>query len=158
MKLTTPIGSSQLARKVGHLCLALLLFASNTVAALKLEDAGSCAIISAAGNASTFVFYGSFSDGNWHVERRNTDLSWMDVSCGEHCELQPSGASDFSRFFPPTVLAEIPPSCVHNMAFAFCNYTFCTKPDGKRYFLVALVTRTPTLIGVTKLSNERLGR
>jgi len=136
---------------------AFLLAISTVAAALEPSDAGSYAVIHRDGHVTDFLFFVSVVDGNWRIERRNPDGRWNNVTCEEECKLNPSTAKDLVRFFPPQVLSAIVPSCVHNMAFAFCTYAPRTNPEDRRQVVVALVTPTPTPVHLKKVSNERIG-
>lgn len=128
---------------------------SSTAAALDASDVGTYAVIHRDGHVTDFTFFVSLSGGAWNLEQKKPDGSWSSVTCERDCILHESNQKDIARFFPASTLAEIAPTCVHNAAFAFCNYTLLSRPNARDYIFIALVTPQPIPLRLKKLSGDR---
>lgn len=122
----------------------VLLSVPAIAVALDTSDGGTYAVIHRDGHITDFTFFVSFSNSTWNVEQRKPDGTWSSVTCERDCILQNSQQQDISRFFPVSFLTTATPSCVHNTAFAFCNYTFRSQPKNKDHILIVLATPQPT--------------
>lgn len=128
---------------------------SSTAVALDTSDVGTYAVIHRDGHVTDFTFFVSLTEGKWNVEQKTPDGSWSNVTCERDCVLHESNQKDVARFFPASTLTEIAPTCVHNTAFAFCNYSFRSHPETRAYIFIALVTPQPTPLRLKKLSSDR---
>lgn len=135
--------------------LTVLAFASASAYALDVSDVGTYAVVHRDGHVTDFKFFASLSANQWKIEQKNPDGSWSSVTCQKNCILRESDKSIINRFFPANILNDIDPSCVHNSAFAFCNFTSRSRPGSKSYVMIALVTPQPTPVWLKKLSGER---
>lgn len=135
----------------------VLLSVSVTAAALDTSDVGTYAVVHRDGHGTDFVFFASLTGTIWNVEQRKPNGTWSSVTCERDCILRNSQQQDIARFFPANVLTAATPSCVHNTAFAFCNYTLRSQPTSKGHVLIALVTPQPTPMQLRKLSGDRRG-
>lgn len=136
-------------------CLCLLAIPTPALA-LEATDVGTYAVIHRDGHVTGFTFFVSLTGTRWDVEQRQSDGAWANVTCERDCVLQESTRDDIARFFPAATLAEITPSCVHNSAFAFCDYRLRSRPGSKGYVFVALVRARPIPLGLKRLSGQRL--
>ena len=139
------------------LCLIVFLDISATASVLDTSDVGTHVIIHQGGHVTGFPFFVSLSGDTWNTEQRKPDSSWSNVTCERDCILHASKQLDIARFFPASALADIDPSCMHNTAFAFCNYTLRSHPERKDYIFIALVTSQPTPLRLKKLASNLLG-
>jgi len=133
-----------------------LLVLPSIAKALDASDVGTFAVIHKDGHVTNFTFFASFVDEGWNIEQKMPDGTWSNVTCEHDCVLHTSTQKDISQFFPAKTLAEITPSCVHNTAFAFCNYRPQAQPDNKGYIFIALITAQPKPLLLKKLSQTRL--
>ncbi len=142
--------------RVALMLLGSILYTSANSYALDSSDVGTYAVVHRDGHVTNFTFYASVSATKWNIEQKVPNGSWSNVTCETDCILRESNPKAIRRFFPASVLKDIEPNCVHNSAFAFCNFTHTSRPGSKGYVMVALVTQQPTPVRLRKLSNERL--
>ncbi len=135
------------------LALALLALAGLSAGAQALDqsDVGNYAVIHRDGHVTDFIMFASLKDGQWNMEHLQPDGTWEKVTCAENCVLHESKPADLKRFFTPDDLKQIKPSCVHNSAFAFCNYTMESHPGRTGYVLIALERAQPGIVQLKRL-------
>jgi hypothetical protein len=119
--------------------------------ALDQSDVGNYAVIHRDGHVTDFISFISLKDGEWNIEHLQPDGTWDKVTCEDKCTLHESKPADLKRFFTPDDLKQIKPSCVHNSAFAFCNYTMDTHPGRTGYLLIALERTPPVTVQLKRL-------
>jgi hypothetical protein len=150
---TIPLRIDSLRRNFLVLSLAFSLLPTQAMA-LEATDAGSYAVIHRDGHVTDFVFRVVRTANTWNVEQRKPDGSWQNVTCERDCILRASSWTDIERFFPANLLAEMKPSCMHNTAFAFCNYSLVKQPGKGGHIFIALVTPSPIPLKLKKLPND----
>lgn len=136
---------------IRQLSYIVLFCISASAIALDMSDVGNYAVVHRDGHVTDFTFFVSRSGKQWNIEQRQPDGSWSNVTCERDCVLHESKDQDIRRFFPEALLKEIIPSCVHNAAFAFCNYKSRTHPESKDHVFVALLTPQPTILRLRRL-------
>ncbi|MBU0688653.1 MAG: hypothetical protein KJ850_10000 [Gammaproteobacteria bacterium] len=131
---------------------ALFSFILNAFA-LDQTDSGNYAVVHRDGHITDFTFFVAHSEGQWNVEQRQPDGTWVSATCSRNCMLKESTTRDLARFFSENELNETRPSCVHNNAFAFCRQDAIFRPGEKEYTLVALMMTRPIQIQLKKLDS-----
>ncbi len=119
--------------------------------ALDKSDVGNYAVIHRDGHVTDFIMFASLNGGQWNIEHLLQDGRWDNVTCEKDCKLRESGPADIKRFFTPDDLKQIRPSCVHNTAFAFCNYTMESHPGRTGYLLIGLESPQPQMVQLKRL-------
>lgn len=128
----------------------VLLTITTFAHAVDTKDAGMYAIVHRDGHTTQKIFRVRRVSSSWVLEDKRSDGTWKDVTCEADCVLRESAPADLRRFFSPTQLEQLSPSCIHNTAFAFCNYTRAGSKQ-RAYVMVALVTGRPLLINLARL-------
>jgi hypothetical protein len=129
-------------------CIALL--AAATASALDASDAGTYRILNQQGQPTAKVFRLAGTPGSWRIEDKQSDGTWVDVTCEGGCVLKPSEEADHRRFFPVDDLSKVSLSCIHNEAFAFCRYSRSAEPGERGYVFIALTERYPIPLRVAR--------
>jgi hypothetical protein len=111
---------------IGSLTLACCLLsltgcASAPGQALSPGLAGDYVLIHRAGHPTDFTFRLWQSSGQWQIDVPVSGGAWRAVTCPGRCQLQPSTASEVSRFLGAGAAGSH--ACVHNQSFAFCAST-----------------------------------
>jgi hypothetical protein len=123
--------------------------------AIDESDLGIYVVVHRDGSLTTKSFRLAKGDKSWKVEDRRPDGSWVDVTCTGDCVLGVSGLDDIKRFFPGTALDEIVPTCVHNVAFAFCRYSLVKDAKFRGYIFVALTEQKPISLRLARVVPKR---
>ena len=118
------------------LLLTLSLLAVGPALALDQEDAGTYAVVHKDGHVTDRIARLGFADGRWHMESRNPDGSWEDVTCEQECQLLESTAEQVQAIVDATPLAGTAMECVHDQAFAFCR---AGAGAARSYYMLAFI-------------------
>ena len=140
--------------RLGLLFTALMLV-TRGVFGLELSDRGMYAIVHKDGHVTDFKFYVSWVNGEWNIERRGEDGTYIVVTCAPYCALKDSSPKDIERFFPSGVTRNLKPSCVHSAAVAFCSYRENFNPRITHHVLVRLNTPKPSVVRLKRIGDFR---
>ncbi len=138
-------------KKTSLFSAAALIAISASAQALDKSDVGNYAVIHRDGHVTDFTMFASLNGGQWKIEHLLPDGAWENVTCSEDCTLHESKPADIRRFFQPEDLKQIKPSCVHNSAFAFCNYTMDSHLGRTGYLLIGLEEPQPSMVQLKRL-------
>lgn len=137
------------------LLLLPLLAIATAAQALDASHTGTYSVIRRDGGDAGLVSYLWQTDGIWHMEQRNDNGSWKNLTCDVGCELRDSLPSDIAGWFPAGLRDKYRFDCIQNKAYAFCAYRSRVNPQQSGHMLVGLVVTPPQPIMLKKISGER---
>lgn len=120
-------------------CLLALMIVAMPAWALDAGDAGTFVALDPQGQPIEKVLRVSQAGEDWKFEDRQSDGSWLDVSCHGGCQHHPANANDLVRIFGSPPPPHLKPDCVYNNEYAFCHILISAPVGGERYALVVKI-------------------
>ncbi len=101
---------------------SVALGVSGAAWSLSGESVGTFIAVDDGGQPTEKILRVSQTPVGWKFEDRQSDGTWLDVSCHGGCEHRESKLEDLVSFFGSPPPPDIQPECVQNEEYAFCHF------------------------------------